>query len=93
MRLAYEPKYGAIRRIYFFPRPLRHRLSGDGAFRFRIEQNQPEYERSFGRFKFFRILTNGVKTISTFLNDIKLLSRKKALKSYAKAHFSNDIRQ
>ena len=22
MRLAYEPKYGAIRRIYFFPRPL-----------------------------------------------------------------------
>ena len=38
-------------------------------------------------------LIKGVKTISTFLNDIKLLSRKKALKSYAKAYFSNDIRQ
>jgi len=27
------------------------------------------------------------------LNDIKLLSRKKVLKGYAKAYFSNDIRQ
>ena len=35
----------------------------------------------------------GVKTISTFLNDIQCLNQKKALKHYAKAYFSNDIRQ
>ncbi|MCP4577175.1 MAG: putative toxin-antitoxin system toxin component, PIN family [Deltaproteobacteria bacterium] len=33
----------------------------------------------------------GVKTISTFMNDIKSLNKKKALKSHAKSHFSNDI--
>ena len=38
-------------------------------------------------------LLKGVKTISTFLNDIKLLSSEKVLKSYAKSCFSNDIRQ
>ena len=39
------------------------------------------------------MLLKGVKTISTFLNDIQCLNQKKALKHYAKAYFSNDIRQ
>ena len=39
------------------------------------------------------LLLKGVKTISTFLNDIQCLNQKKALKHYAKAYFSNDIRQ
>jgi len=37
------------------------------------------------------LLLKGVKTISTFINDIKCLSEKKALNSHAKAYFSNDI--
>ena len=39
------------------------------------------------------ILEKGVKTISRFLNDIQRLNKKKALKHYAKAYCSNDIRQ
>ena len=44
-------------------------------------------------FPFIKIPTfiKGVKTISTFMNDIKCLSKKKALNSHAKAYFSNDI--
>ena len=38
-------------------------------------------------------LKKGVKAISIFLNDIKSLNNKKALKNYAKAYFSNDISQ
>ena len=40
---------------------------------------------------FFLTIRKGVKTISTFMNDIKCLSKKKALNSHAKAYFSNDI--
>ena len=39
------------------------------------------------------VILKGVKTISTFLNNIKRLNKKKALKRYAKAYFPNDIRQ
>ena len=36
-------------------------------------------------------ILKGVKTISAFMHDIQYLSKKKALNSYAKACFSNDI--
>ena len=36
-------------------------------------------------------IVKGVKTISTFMNDIKHLNKKKALNSYAKFYFPNDI--
>ena len=61
--------------------------------RFRKLKKKPYWVIIFGQKVTVLTLLKGVKIISTFLNDIKLLSRRKALKSYAKAYFSNDIRQ